>query len=146
MVREGKPAAEVLITLHADGISKQSFFSALEEVRKVVRVVTWELEGISAATDILSDVRAVVDQTGAIASEMAGAAEGLRTPAAAEEAPPSEEASPAVEPVPAPEPAAVPEAPPTPTPAPRFCPSCGKEAKPGQRFCIGCGTSLEAQG
>jgi len=160
MVREGKPAAEVLITLHADGISKQSFFSALEEVRKVVRVVTWELEGISAATDILSDVRGLVEQTGVIASGMAGAAEGLRTPATAEEVAPPEEVSPAVGPAPAPQPAAVPEAPASPpeaapaqpgpasepAPAARFCPSCGKETKPGQRFCIGCGTSLEAQG
>ena len=144
VVEEGKPAAEVLVTLYADGISKQSFLNALEEVRKVVRVVTWELEGISAATEILSDVRAVVDQTDAIASGIVKAAEGPRAAAAAVEAPPPpEEASPAVELTPEPTVEPPPEAPPPPAPTPRFCPSCGREKKPGQRFCIGCGAPLE---
>jgi len=151
--QEGKPAAEAVVTLHQDGISKQSFLSALEEVRKVVRVIAWELEGISAAEDVLSEVRAVVEQSGAFTSEFTQAAEGLRAAATPVEAPPPQEAAPPepapaplAEPAPAPQPAVPPEPTPPPAPAGLFCPKCGKQAKPEQRFCIGCGAPLEGQG
>ena len=137
---EGK-AAEVTLTLHADGISKQNFLCALDEVCKVVRVIEWELEGISAAADIVSNVRSLVEQTGTFASELAQAvaapAEGLASPAQPEGAPPT---SAAPQPPP-PAPAATPVAAPA---AGVFCTECGRQARPGARFCNGCGSPLEA--
>jgi hypothetical protein len=150
-----KPTAEVVVTLHHDGIMKQSFLTALEETRKVRQVIEWGLEGISSSVEILSNARSVVEQTEALASEMSKAAEGGEEPAAA--APPPKAAPTAITPITPPpeaeaEPAAPTPPPPPPEPAPPpapaglFCPKCGKQAKPEQRFCIGCGTSLEGQG
>ncbi len=172
----GKPTSEIAVTLHRDGLTKQSFLSALTEIGKVRRVVTWGLDSMALATDTLTDITAMMEETEALASEISKVTEGMEEAAAAEEAaPPPPEAVPAPEPTPvseapppppqAPlaEPAQAPEAPPEPTPAPTppppppepapppapaglFCPKCGKQAKPDQRFCIGCGTSLEGQG
>jgi len=122
--REGKTPAEVVVTLHEDGLSKHSFLTALEEVSKVTRVIAWELEGISMSAEVLSEVQSIVAQTGALASEVAQAGQ---------EAPP-----PAEEPTPAPAPPPAPAA-----PAGVFCPNCGRQAKPQQRFCTGCGAPLE---
>ena len=119
----GKLAAEVAVTLHADGVSKQNLLTALEEVRKVVRVIGWEIQGISVAADIVSGVRALAEETGAFASDLAQAA---AAPVEAQPAPPAP-AGPA--------PASAAES--------RFCPSCGKQSKPQQRFCTGCGATLE---
>ena len=127
---EGKAAAEVTLTLHADGISKQNFLSTLEEVRKVVRVIGWELEGMSAAADIVSGVRALVEQTGALTSELA---ETAAAPVEAESAP---QAGPPPL-APQPQPPAAPD-------AGVFCAECGRQARPGARFCNGCGAPLEA--
>jgi hypothetical protein len=141
---EGKPAAEVSVTLHGDGLTKQCFLSALEDIRKMRRVVGWGLEGISQLASGLVDARAAMEDTEALAAEVAQAAEVVQEAAAAPEAE-------APSPEPTPEPAEV--APSSPsaavpgvtTPTGRFCPNCGKQAKSDQRFCIGCGTSLETQ-
>ncbi len=136
-LREGEeePTAEVVVTLHHDGITKQSFLTALEETEKVRRVIEWGLESISSSIGILSDVRSVVEQTEALTSEVSKGAEGVEEPVAPVSAPTA--APTAITPPPEAVPLEL---------AGRFCSKCGKEAKPGQRFCIGCGTSLEVQG
>jgi hypothetical protein len=147
---DGRTAAEVSVTLHGDGLTKQSFLSALTEISKVRRVVTWGLDNMTLAMDTLTDMSAMVQETEALASEISKVAEGMEEAVAAEEAaPPSEAVSAEAPPPPSPpEPAPAPAAEAAPPPAPerRFCSSCGRETKPGQRFCIGCGTSLETQG
>jgi len=132
--REGKTPAEVVVTLHEDGLSKHSFLTALEEVSKVTRVIAWELEGISMSAEVLSDVRAIVEQAGTFASEVAQVGGKADAPASAPAA--TVTPAPVSPPAPAPPPAAAP-------PAAVFCPNCGRQAKPQQRFCSGCGTSLE---
>jgi hypothetical protein len=127
----GKPAAEIAVTLHEDGMNKQTFLSALEEIRKIARVIAWELEGLSASTEVLAEVQAIVEQAGAFASEAATAAE-VRPPVA--EPPPP----PPPPPAPTPAPPAAPAA-----PAGVFCSTCGRQARPGARFCTGCGATLE---
>jgi hypothetical protein len=135
-----KLAAEVVVTLHEDGLSKQSFLTSLEEVRKVGRVIAWELEGISAGAEMLSDVQAIVEQTGALASELERAAGGAERAAARAEGQPSVQAAPsAAEPTPPPPP----PAPVAPATGGVFCTECGRQARPGARFCNGCGASLE---
>jgi hypothetical protein len=146
---QGKAAAEVVVTLHEDGMTKQVFLTALEELRKVARVITWDLEGVSATTEILSDVQAFVEKTEALASEMERAAGDVEEPAPPVEEPPTQPDTAQVEEAPAPaEPSPPPQAPPAPTPpaaapASLFCPNCGRQAKPEHRFCIGCGTPLD---
>lgn len=148
---EGKPTSEIAITLHGDGLTKQSFLSALTEISKVRRVVTWGLDNMTLAMDTLTDMSAMVQETEALASEISKVAEGMEEAVAGEEAAPSPEAVSAEAPPPPPPPleptpAPAAEAAPPPAPERRFCSSCGRETKPGQRFCIGCGTSLEPQG
>jgi hypothetical protein len=136
---DGKSSAEVSVTLYGDGLTKQSFLSALTEISKVRRVVAWGLDNMALAMDTLTDMSAMVQETEALASEISKVAEGMEEAVAAEEAaPPPPDAAPATS-------APAPQAPSPPTPARRFCSNCGREAKPGQRFCIGCGTSLEGQ-
>jgi hypothetical protein len=134
---EGKPTSEIAVTLYRDGLTKQSFLSALMEISKVRRVVAWGLESMALATNTLTDITAMMKETEALATEMSKVTEGMEETAPEEAAPPP--------PPPEAAPAPSPEAPPTPAPARRFCSSCGRETKPGQRFCIGCGTSLEGQ-
>jgi hypothetical protein len=127
-VQAGKATIEVVVTLHEDGMSKQGFLTALEEIRKVRRVVEWELEAMAEAVGLMSDVRsglgAIVERTEALASDAAKAVQEFEAPAAAETATPQ------------PQPAAAPD-------DGVFCTECGRQARPGARFCNGCGSPLE---
>jgi hypothetical protein len=127
-VQAGKATIEVMVTLHEDGMSKQGFLTALEEIRKVRRVIEWELDAMAQAVGLMSDVQsglgAIVERTGALASDAAKAAQEFEAAAAAEPAPQPQSA------------AALPA-------GGVFCPNCGRQAKPQQRFCTGCGTSLQ---
>lgn len=146
-VQEERMAIELAVTVHEDGMSKQGFLTALEEVRKVGRVVEWELEALALTAGLMSEVRSdlgtIVERADTLASDAAKAAEELQIPAAPAEVPPppAEGAPLAAEPGPAPSPPPTAEA--APTPAARFCPSCGRQAKKEHRFCIGCGSSLD---
>jgi hypothetical protein len=131
----GPSAAEVAVTVHADGLTKQSFLTALEEAGKVRRVIEWGIEGVTASDEVLSNVSSVVEQAEALASEVSDVGKGVPTPAQSESAPtviarPEEMEAPVSA-------ATGPE-----TQSKRFCPNCGKEAKEPQRFCVGCGASL----
>jgi hypothetical protein len=128
-----RPAAEIVATLHDDGMTKQGLLSALEEIRKVRSVITFELEEMGLAASMVSEVQS---RLGNIVEEAPDTAEAISPPEAATAAQ-AQQTAPAPSPTPE---AAAPSA-----PTRRFCPNCGREAKPGQRFCIGCGTSLEEQ-
>lgn len=137
-VHAGKATIEVVVTLHEDGMTKQGFLTALEEISKVRRILEWELDAMAQAVGLISDVQsglgAIVERSEALASDAAAAVQEFDVPAAAAEpAPPAE--------------------PPPPTPVPSgvaapaggvFCAECGRQARPGARFCKGCGASLEA--
>jgi hypothetical protein len=128
-IQAGKTTIEVVVTLHEDGMSKQSFLTALEEIRKVRRVVEWELDAMAQTVGLMSEVQsglgAIVERTGALASDAAKAVQEFEAPAAADTAAPQ------------PQPAAAPD-------ASVFCTECGRQARPGARFCNGCGSPLEA--
>lgn len=130
------PVAEVAVTIHGDGLTKQSFLTALDEVGKVRRVIEWGIEGVMSSVEILSNVSSVVEQAEALASEMSAPGQGAPSPE------PSPDSAPTV--IGRPEEIEAPVAT-APAPAKRFCPKCGREAKPAQRFCVGCGASLGSQ-
>lgn len=135
---QGKPTSEIAVTLYRDGLTKQSFLSALTEISKVRRVIAWGLENMALATDTLTDITAMMKETEALASEISKVTAGMEETPTEEAAAPPESAPAEVSPSPPPAAAQ------TATPSGRFCPNCGKQAKAGQRFCIGCGTALEA--
>jgi len=134
---KGELATEIVVTLHEDGMSKQAFLTALEEIRKVRRVVEWELDAMAQTAGLMSEVRsgigAIVERTEALASDAAKAIQEFEAPATAAEPAPTA-------PTPPPPPAAPPAAP----DAGVFCTECGRQARPGARFCNGCGSPLEA--
>ena len=129
--REGEPTAQIVVTLHEEGATKQSFLVALEEIRNVRRVVAWEMETMALTLGLVSDIRSraakIAQQTEALASEAAEAVAAAEATVAPTEAPP-------LAPSPSPAPAA---------PAGVFCTTCGRQARPGARFCTGCGATLE---
>ena len=128
---KGELATEIVATLHEEGTTKQGFLVALEEIRKVTRVVAWELEAMALTLGLVSEVSArvgdIVERTEALASEAAEAVAAAEATVAPTEAPP-------LAPSPSPAPAA---------PAGVFCTTCGRQARPGARFCTGCGATLE---
>jgi hypothetical protein len=136
------PTVEVAVTLHGDGFTKQVFLTALAEIEKVRKVVSFEVETMGLAVSMVSEMQSrvggIVKEADALASQAARGAEELPASAASAEAPPA----PAGKPSPPPSPPPTAEA--VPMPATRFCPSCGRQAKAEHRFCIGCGTPLEA--
>jgi hypothetical protein len=125
---KGELATEIVATLHEEGATKQGFLVTLEEIRKVTRVVAWELEAMALTLGLVSEVSArvgdIVERTEALASDTAKA---IQESEAA-----TEPSAPQPQPPPAPAP-----------PAGIFCSTCGRQAKPQQRFCTGCGTSLQ---
>jgi hypothetical protein len=137
-----QPAVEVVVTLHGDGFTKQGFLTALAEIEKVRKLVSLEVEAMSLAINMVSEMESrvggIVAEADKLASEAAQAAKDAEerpVPAGSGEAPPPA----AAEPGPAPSPPPTAEAA---RPA-RFCASCGRQAKPEHRFCIGCGSPLE---
>ena len=135
---QGELKAEIAVTLHEEGMSKQSFLAALEEVRKVERVISWEVESLALTLGMMSEVHSrvadITARTGALATDTASAV------AEAEAAVADVAAAPTVEPSPAsPVTERAPEAPPTRL----FCTNCGREVRPQQRFCTVCGSRLE---
>ena len=143
---EGEPTAQIVVTLHEEGVSKHSFLSALGEIGKVRRVIAWEMETMALTLGLVSDIRScaaeIAQRTEALASDAAEAVAAAGASAApTRPPPPAAEPPPPQPPAPAPPPAPVP--PPTAAAASLFCPNCGRQARPGARFCSGCGASLE---
>jgi hypothetical protein len=104
---------EVVVTLHEDGLTKQTFLTAVAEFEKVRNIVSWELESMGLAASMMSEVQTRVGGIVQEAEELASEAASAAAPAAAQDGPPDA--------------------------AGRFCNACGKQAKPEQRFCNGCG-------
>ncbi|MDA8219539.1 MAG: zinc ribbon domain-containing protein [Dehalococcoidales bacterium] len=129
----GTLAAQIEVTLHEDGLGKQDLLVALEEIKKVRRLVVWGLESLVEAAGTMSDIAAMMEQTQAFAGEVARLAEGL--PAAAEAAPAGDgqAANTAVS-------TATLQAP---GPRASFCANCGRALSPEDRFCTYCGTRAE---
>jgi len=129
----GALTAEIATTLHEEGASKQGFLTAVEEIRKVTRVMAWELEAMALTMGMVSEMGArigsIVERSEALAADAARAVKEFEAPAAVEDAPPP--APPSPPPVPPAAPASV------------FCANCGQQAKPGARFCRQCGAALE---
>ena len=132
--------AEIAVTLHEEGMSKQSFLAALEEVRKVERVISWELESLALTLGMMSEVHSrvadITARTEALATDAASAVAKAEAEAAAADVP----AAPTVDPSPA---SPVTEGTPGPTPTRLFCTNCGRQVRPQQRFCTVCGSPLE---
>ena len=117
---------EITATVHEDGLSKQSFLTALHEMGKTRRTVDWGLESMLAGADAMSDMSKLLEDMGATMGQMT---------------PPAELA-----PEPAPAPVAAPAAgdEPAPAVAGRFCIGCGRPLEPASRFCVGCGKPVGA--
>ena len=128
---------EITATVHEDGLSKQSFLTALHEMRKVRQAIDWGLESMLAGADAMSDMAKLLEDMGTAMVQMAPPAEPAPEPAPAPVATPAAraaqtDAAPAAEEEPAP---AV---------AGRFCMGCGRPLEPASRFCVGCGRPVGA--
>jgi hypothetical protein len=139
---------QISASLYEEGMSKQSFLAALEEVRKVERVIGWELESMAATMEMMSDVHSrvagIVARTEALASDAAGAVAEAEDAAAA----PTESAAPVSEPVAMDAPPVAVEPEPAwqegpPPQAERFCTNCGAAIRGAAKFCRTCGARLE---
>jgi len=117
---QGRASAEVTVSLFAEGLTKQSFLTGLDEVRKVGVLLGKELEAASLSAGVLAEVQGIIAQSAAIGSS--AAPEAAQTEAAA--------------PVVAEQPAAAPDV---------FCPNCGAQVRSGARFCRSCGANLEEE-
>ena len=140
---QGELKAEIAVTLHEEGMSKQSFLAALEEVRKVERVISWELESLALALGMMSEVYSrvadITARTEALATDAASAVAEAEAAAALTEPPP-----PAVEPSqPQVETAVVAEQ--SDASSDVFCPNCGQQMRPDARFCRSCGANLKGE-
>jgi hypothetical protein len=137
---QGRASAEVAVTVFAEGLTKQSFLTALDEVRKVGVLLGRELEAASMSAGVLAEVQSIIAQSAAFASS--ATPDAAQAEAAAPIA--GEAATPAVEPpqpqaeaaVVAEQPAAAPDV---------FCPNCGTPVRSGARFCRSCGANLEEE-
>jgi hypothetical protein len=137
---QGRASAEVAVTVFAEGITKQSFLTGLDEVRKVGVLLAKELEAASLSAGVLAEVQSIIAQSAAIASS--AAPEAVQAEAAAPIV--AEAVPPAVEPpqpqaeaaIVAEQPAAAPDV---------FCPNCGAQVRSGARFCRSCGANLEEE-
>jgi hypothetical protein len=124
---QGRAAAEVAVTVFAEGLTKQSFLTGFDEVRKVGVLLGKELEAASLSAGVLAEVQGIIAQSAAIGSS--AAPEAAQTEAAA---PVVAEAAAVV----AEQPAAAPDV---------FCPNCGAQVRSGARFCRSCGANLEEE-
>jgi hypothetical protein len=134
---EGRASVEVVVTVFEDGLSKQSFLTALDEVTKAGVLIGRELESASLAAGVLAEVQGIIAQTGAIASAM--------TAEPAPEAPVvvEQEAQPEVSvTVEQPEPAAAMAFEKAESTENVFCPNCGYQSRADARFCRSCGGRL----
>jgi len=166
---QGRASAEVGVTVFAEGLTKQSFLTALDEVRKVGLLLERELQAASMSAGVMAEVQGIVEQSSALASTVAASAA-----AGAEEAAPPmpEDIQPVVEelelavaeeipaavaepPPPAAEemPAAVAEPPPSvpdgvlppieePQPAPM---ATAPSESAAERFCTNCGAPIRGR-
>jgi hypothetical protein len=137
-------SAEIVVTLFEDGLSKLSFLTGLDEVRKIGVLLGKELEAASLASGVLAEVQGIIAQSAALVSQPQAEAQSLEP-----EGPPAEEAvPPAAEPMEPPVeaemPVAISEEPVQETPG-SFCPSCGFAVASDARFCRSCGARLEAE-
>ena len=137
----GELKTQIVVTLHEEGMSKQSFLAALEEVRKVERVIGWEVESMAMAMGMMSDVHSrvadIAARTEALASDAASAV--AEAAAALTEPPP-----PAVEPSqPQAETAVVAEQ--SDASSDVFCRNCGQQLRSDARFCKACGANLKGE-
>ena len=140
---QGELKAEIAVTLHQEGMSKQSFLAALEEVRKVERVISWELESLALALGMMSEVYSrvadITARTEALATDAASAVAEAEAAAALTEPPP-----PAVEPSqPQAEAAVVAEQ--SDASSDVLCPNCGQQMRSDARFCRSCGANLKGE-
>ena len=139
----GELKTQIVVTLHEEGMSKQSFLAALEEVRKVERVIGWEVESMAMALGMMSEVHSrvadIAARTEALASDAASAVAEAEAAAALTEPPP-----PAVEPSqPQAETAVVAEQ--SDASSDVFCRNCGQQMRPDARFCRACGANLKGE-
>ena len=168
----GQPSAsaEVTVTLFAQDLTKQSFLTALEEMRKAGLVLERELQAVLLSAGVMAEVQAIIEESRAMASTVAAETANAEEPAppapedvqpvveeaplvAEEPAPAVVEEAPAVVEEPAPivaeeAPAMATEPPMVQEPAPllaadRFCTSCGAVIRGTAKFCRTCGTPLE---
>jgi len=139
---QGELKTQIVVTLHEEGMSKQSFLAALEEVRKVERVIGWEVESMAMALGMMSEVHSrvadIAARTEALGSDAASAVAEAEAAAALTEPPPAVEPS-----QPQAETAVVVEQ--SDASSDVFCRNCGQHVRPDARFCRACGANLKGE-
>ena len=140
---QGELKTQIVVTLHEEGMSKQSFLAALEEVRKVERVIGWEVESMAMALGMMSEVHSrvadIAARTEALGSDAASAVAEAEAAAVLTEPPP-----PAVEPSQLlAETAVVAEQ--SDGSSDVICRNCGQLMPSDARFCRSCGANLKGE-
>jgi hypothetical protein len=137
---QGRASAEVVVTVFAEGLTKQSFLTGLDEVRKVGLLLGRELEAASLTAGVLAEVQSIVAQSAAFISPPATEPEQAEGAESVVE----EDAPPAVEPSqPQAETAVVAEQ--SDASSDVFCRNCGQQMRSDARFCRSCGANLKGE-